>query len=64
MFVGISFQILAPLYVKLFMYMAMCFPLGRERLLRSEVLVSLEWLSCTHLNISDIYTGARTFRLL
>ncbi len=64
MFVGILFQILAPLYTKLFMYMSLCFPLGRERLLLAEVLVSLEWLSCRYLNISDIYTGARPFRLL
>ncbi len=64
MFVGKSFQILAPLYAKLFMYMSLCFPLGWERLLQAEVLVSLEWLSCTYLNISDIYTGARPFRLL
>ncbi len=55
---------LAPLYAKLFMYMFLCFPLGRDRSLRAEVLVSLEWLSCTYLNISDIYTGARPFRLL
>ncbi len=64
MFVGISFQMLAPLYANLFMYMSLCFPLGWERLLRAEVLVSLEWLSCTYLNIYDIYTGARPFRLL
>ncbi len=31
MFDGISFQMLAPLYTKLFMYMSLRFPLGRER---------------------------------
>ncbi len=44
--------------------MSLCFPLSWERLLRADVLVSLEWLSCTYLKISDIYTGARPFRLL
>ncbi len=51
MFVGISFQNLAPLYVKLFMYMSLCFPLGRERPL-THITHPLAWQPLPHITHS------------